>query len=65
MMKKKESMTINRPLWSKINKNDFDLLIQDVYDNLNNDEFKTTVNKKTFDLKNAEVFTENKHPKNQ
>ena len=35
---------------------DFDLLIQDVYNNLDNDEFKTTVNKKVYDLKNAEKF---------
>ena len=34
------------PLWIKINKNDFDSLIQDVYNNLNNNEFKTTVTKK-------------------
>ena len=55
---------IKRTLWSKINKNDFDLLIQDVYDNLNNDEFKTTVNKKTYDLKNAEKFLLKIMPKN-
>ena len=55
---------IKRTLWSKINKNDFDLLIQDVYDNLNNDEFKTTVNKKTYDLKNAEKFLLKIKPKN-
>ena len=47
---------IKRPLWAKINKNDFDLLIQDIYDNLNNDEFKTTVNKKADDLKNSKKF---------
>ena len=59
--KKEETETKNldgvkRPLWAKINKNDFDLLIQDVYDNLNNDKFKTTINKKTYDLKNAKKF---------
>ena len=47
---------IQKPLWVKLNKNDFDLLTQDVYDNLNNDEFKTTVNKKTYNLKNAKKF---------
>ena len=30
---------------SKLNKNDFDSLIKNVYSNLNNDEFKTTVDK--------------------
>ena len=59
--KKEETETkkldgVKRPLWAKINKNDFDLLMKDVYDNLNNDKFKTTVNKKTYDLKNAKKF---------
>ena len=33
---------IQKLSWVKINKNDFDSLIQDVYDNLNNNKFKTT-----------------------
>ena len=49
--KKEETETkkpdeIQKPIWVKLNKNDFDSLTQDVYNNLNNDEFKTTVNKK-------------------
>ena len=47
---------IQKPLWAKINKNDFVSLIQDVYNNLNNNEFKTTVDKKTYDLKKAKKF---------
>ena len=47
---------IQKPLQVKLNKNDFDSLIQDVYNNLNNDEFKTTVDKKAYDLKNAKKF---------
>ena len=47
---------MQKPLWVKINKNDFDSLIQDVYNNLNNDEFKITVNKKTYNLKNTKKF---------
>ena len=47
---------IQKPSWVKLNKHDFDLLIQDVYNNLNNDEFKTTVDKKAYDLKNAKKF---------
>ena len=47
---------IQKPSWVKINKNNFNSLIQDVYNNLNNDEFKTTVNKKVYNLKNAEKF---------
>ena len=38
-------------LWFEINRNDFDSLIQDVDNNLNNNEFKTTVDKKDYDLK--------------
>ena len=49
-------MEYKKPLWVKLNKNDFDLSIQDVYNNLNNDEFKTTVDKKDYDLKNAKMF---------
>ena len=60
-LKKKETETkkpdeIQKPSRGKINKNDFDLLTHDVYNNLNNNEFKTTVDKKTYDLKNAKRF---------
>ena len=41
----KYSDEIQKPLWIKLNKNDFDSLIEDVYNNLHNDEFKTTVDK--------------------
>ena len=49
--KKEETKTkkhdeIQKPLWVKLNRNDSDLLTQDVYNNLNNDEFITTINKK-------------------
>ena len=49
--KKEETETkkpdgIKKPLWVKLNKNDFDSLIQDAYNNLKKDEFKTTVTKK-------------------
>ena len=49
----KKTDEIQKPLWFKINRDDFNSLIQDVHNNLNNNEFKTTVNKKTYDLKNA------------
>ena len=39
-----------------MSQSDFDSLIQEVYNNLNNSEFKTTVDKKTYDLKNAKKF---------
>ena len=47
---------IQKPLWVRLNKNDFDSLTQDFYNNLNNDEFKTAVKKKVYDLKNAKKF---------
>ena len=47
---------IQKPLWVKINKNDFNSLIKDVYNNLNNNEFKTSVDKKFYDLKNTKNF---------
>ena len=40
----------------QLKKNDFDSLIQYVYNNLNIDKFKTTINKKAHDLKNAKKF---------
>ena len=35
----------------KLNENDFDSLIGDVDNNLNSNEFETTINKKVYDLK--------------
>ena len=42
-LKKEETETkkpdgMQKPLWVKLNKNNFDLLIQDVYNNLNNNK---------------------------
>ena len=47
---------MQKPLWIKSTKNAFDSLTEDVYNNLNNNKFKTTVNKKAYDLKNAKKF---------
>ena len=55
-LRQKKPDEVQKPLWVKINKNHFDSLIHDVYNNLNNDKFKTTVNKKVYDLKNAKKF---------
>ena len=44
------------PLQVEISRNDFHSLIQDVDNNLNNNEFKTTANKKDYDLKNVKKF---------
>ena len=51
--KTKKSDEIQKLLWIKLNKNDFDSLTEDVYNNLNNSEFKTTAGKRTYYLKNA------------
>ena len=44
------------PLWFSVNKSEFDELKSDIYDNQNNKDFKITINKKTYDLKNAKKF---------
>ena len=41
------------PLWFRINKSEFDELKSNIYNNQNNKDFKITINKKTYDLKNA------------
>ena len=41
-----------------MNKEDFDSLTESVYNNLNNNRFKTTVNKRAYDLKNAKTLLE-------
>ena len=49
-------MKYKKPPWIKLNKNDFESSTEDVYNNLSNDEFKTTAVKKAYDLKNAKKF---------
>ena len=43
-------------LWFRINKSESDKLKSKIYDNQNNKDFKITINKKTYDLKNANIF---------
>ena len=47
---------IQIPLWFRINKAEFDEITSDIYNNQNNKNFKITVSKKTYDLKNAKNF---------
>ena len=47
---------MQKPSWIKLNKSDFHSLTQYVYNNLNNDEFKTTINKKAYDFINEKRF---------
>ena len=57
------------PLWFKTNKPEFDELTSNIYNNQNNKDFKITINKKTYDLKNAKKFwtkiTKNEISKNE
>ena len=53
----------------KINKPEFDELTSNIYKNQNNKEFKITINKRKYDLKNAKKFwakvTTNKTSRNE
>ena len=44
------------PLWFRINKPEFQELTSNLYINQNNKNFKITINKKTYDLKDAKNF---------
>ena len=45
-----------KPLWFKINKKDFEELTKNIYNNQDNNDFKFTINRRTYDLKNPEEF---------
>ena len=48
-----------KPLWFEINKQQFEKLRREVYNNQDNKNFKITINKKSYDLKNAKkLWTE-------
>ena len=47
---------MQKPWWFKINKPEFEELTSDIYDNQNNKDFKITINKKTYHLKNTKKF---------
>ena len=44
---------MQKPWWFKISKPEFEELTSDIYDNQNDKDLKITINKKTYDLKNA------------
>ena len=46
---------ISKPLWINLSRENFHSLIKDVVDNLDNEDYKTTVNNRRYDL-NAEKF---------
>ena len=47
---------MQKPLWIKINKKEFDELTENIYNNQDNTDFKFTINRKTYDLKDAKMF---------
>ena len=50
--KEKIKGEFQKPLWFEIRKAEFKELTDDIYNNQDKKEFKTTVNKRTYDLKN-------------
>ena len=44
---------IPKPLWIKLSREDFNSLIKDVVDSLDNEKYKTIVDGNKYDLKNA------------
>ena len=47
---------MQKPIWFEINKKEFEELTIDIYNNQDNNDFKIIINKRTYDLKNAEKF---------
>ena len=65
MIKKKQKSECNeektkrklqKPLWFKINKKEFDELTGNIYNNQDKNHFKFTINRRIYDLKNAKKF---------
>ena len=55
-LKKLNLNEISKRLWIEIPRNDFISLIKEVVDNLDNNDFQTTVNKRKYDWNNAEKY---------
>ena len=47
---------MQKPLWFKINKKEFDELTENIYNNEDNNDFEININKKTYDLENTKNF---------
>ena len=45
-----------KPFWFEINQPEFNELTNDIYSNQDNKDFKITINKRTYDLRNAKKF---------
>ena len=49
----KNKTEMQKTIWFKINRKEFSELKVDIYNNRDNNDFKFTINKRTYDLKNA------------
>ena len=49
----KNKTEMQKTIWFKINQKEFSELKVDIYNNRDNNDFKFTINKRTYDLKNA------------
>ena len=47
---------LQKPSWVNLTEEDFNLLIKDVVDNLDDENYKTTVNNRKYNLRNIENF---------
>ena len=47
---------LQKPSWVNLTEEDFNLLIKDVVDNLDDENYKTTVNNRKYNLRNTEKF---------
>ena len=60
---------MQKPLWFETNWKEFEELTGEIYNNQDNNDFKITINKKTYDLENAKNFwtevTARKTPKSE
>ena len=47
---------MQKPLWFEMNKEEFEELTREIYNNQDNNDFKIIINRKTYDLKSAQNF---------
>ena len=55
---------MSKPIWIDVPRKDFDPLIKDVDDSLDNKNYKIKVDNNDYNLKNAKKFVKNSYQKN-
>ena len=55
---------MSKPIWIDVPRKDFDPLIKDVDDSLDNKNYKIKVGNNDYNLKNAKKFVKNSYQKN-